>query len=126
MQNEIKDFSNKGVEGVKRVGAGVKSHLADFMNFIRTQGVVGLAVAFILGGAISALVASLVTNLINPVLGVALGKAKDMADAYLGFFGGKIMYGKFINDLINFLVIAFVVYFGVKKIGLDKIDKPKQ
>ena len=126
MQNNIKDLENAGVEGAKKVGAGIKNQFSDFIDFIRSQGIVGFAIAFILGGAISALVASVVTNLVNPVLGVVLGRAKDLADSYIAFFGAKIMYGKFINDVINFLVIALVVYLGVKKLGLDKLDKPKR
>jgi len=122
MENNIKEI---GVERVKKVGGGIKNQFSDFVDFIRKQGIVGFAVAFILGGAISALVASIVTNLVNPILGVILGKAKDLADTYINFFGAKIMYGKFINDVINFFVIALVVYFGVKKLGLDKLDKPK-
>lgn len=126
MQNNIKDIEKVGVEGVKKVGTGIKNQFSDFVDFIRRQGIVGFAVAFILGGAVSALVASIVTNLVNPILGVVLGRAKDLADTYIAFFGAKIMYGKFINDVINFFVIALVVYFGVKKLGLDKLDKPKQ
>lgn len=126
MNENIQNLERKGVDGVKKIGNGVKSQFADFIDFIRKQGIVGFAVAFILGGAISALVASIVNNLVNPVLGVALGSAKDLADNYLNFFGGKVMYGKFINDLINFFVIALVVYFGVKKFHLEKLDKPKE
>jgi len=126
MNENIKNLEGKGIDGVKKVGNGVKNQFADFVDFIRKQGVIGFAVAFILGGAISALVASLVNNLINPVLGVALGGAKDLAANYLSFFGANIMYGKFLNDLINFFVIALVVYFGVKKLHLEKLDKPKQ
>ena len=126
MQNNIKDIEKVGVEGVKKVGAGIKNQFSDFIDFIRKQGIVGFAIAFILGGAISALVTSIVVNLVNPILGVILGSAKDLAANSVNFFGGNIMYGKFLNDLINFIVIAFVVYFGVKKLGLDKLDKPKQ
>jgi large conductance mechanosensitive channel len=119
------NIKERGVEGVKKLGGGFKNQITGFIDFIRTQGVVGFAVAFILGGAVSVLVTSLVNNLVNPILGVALGSAKDLAANSLSFFGANIMYGKFLNDLINFFVIAFVVYFGVKKLGLDKLDKPK-
>lgn len=122
---EQKNIKQKGIEGVKKIGHGVKSQFSDFVDFIRTQGVVGFAVAFILGGAISALVASLVLNIINPVLGVILGSARDLVANSLDLFGAKIMYGKFLNDLINFFVLALVVYFGVRKFHLDKLDKPK-
>ena len=125
MENEIIKTEENKVSGVRKVGRSLKNQFTDFVEFIRKQGIIGFAIAFILGGAISVLVASLVSNIVNPILGVLLGKARDMADVYLNFFGGKIMYGKFINDLINFFVIALIVYFGVKKLGLDKLDKPK-
>jgi large conductance mechanosensitive channel len=103
----------------------IKDQLKGFLEFIRTQGVVGLAVGLILGGAVTNLVTSLVKNLVNPLLGIVLGQAKDLATAYVGVLGAKIMYGNVILDLINFAVIAAIVYFGVKKLGLDKLDKPK-
>lgn len=127
METNIKDnIKEKGFEGTVIIGSAVRNQFSDFVDFIRRQGIVGFAVAFILGGAISALVTSIVVNLVNPILGVILGSAKDLAANSVNFFGGNIMYGKFLNDLINFVVIALVVYFGVKKLGLDKLDKPKQ
>lgn len=99
--------------------------LKGFFDFIREQGVVGLAVGFILGGAISKLVASLVKDLINPVLGIVLGAAGDLSTMSLKVGAVEIMFGSFISALIDFLVIAIVVYFGVKGLGLDKIDKKK-
>lgn len=120
------NIKEKGVEGVRKIGGGLRGQFTGFIDFIRTQGVVGFAVAFIVGGAVSLLVKSGIDNIVNPVLGIVLGRAKDLADSYIAFFGAKIMWGKFLNDLINFLVLAAVVYFGVKKFGLDKLDKPKQ
>lgn len=96
-----------------------------FIEFIRTQGVVGLAVGFILGKAVSDVVGSIVTDLINPIIGIALGKLGDLSELSLHVLSAEITYGKFISILINFAIIAFVVYFGVKKLGLDKLDKPK-
>lgn len=96
-----------------------------FIEFIREKGVVGLAVGFILGGAISKLVASFVTDIINPILGIILGLAKGLDTAYLKLGPIKIMYGNFISNVINFTVIAFVVYFGVKILRLDKLEKKK-
>ena len=104
----------------------IKQQLKGFLEFVRTQGVVGLAVGLILGGAVTTLVTSLVKNLINPLLGILLGQAKNLADAQLNVLGAHITYGSFILDLINFIVVALVVYFGVKKLGLDKLDKAKE
>lgn len=96
-----------------------------FIEFIREKGVVGLAVGFILGGAVSKLVTSFVSDAVNPFLSVALGMAGDLQNMYFQVFSIKVMWGSFASNLVNFLVIAFVVYFGVKILKLDKLDKPK-
>jgi large conductance mechanosensitive channel len=97
-----------------------------FLNFIREQGVMGLAVGFILGGAISKVVSSLVTDIINPLIGILLGFTANLADASFWLAGSQVMWGHFLTVLIDFAVIAAVVYFGVHGLGLDKIDKPKE
>lgn len=94
-----------------------------FLDFIREQGVVGLAVGFILGGAVSKLVSAVVTDIINPILGAFLGSLGGLKNAYLSIYNTKIMYGDLLSVLIDFIIIASVVYFGVKKLGLDKLDK---
>jgi large conductance mechanosensitive channel len=94
--------------------------MSGFIDFIRKQGVVGLAVGFILGGAVSKVVSALVTDIINPILGLVPG---DLKTAAISIGSGKILYGDLISVLIDFLVIAFVVYFGVKWLKLDKLDK---
>lgn len=99
--------------------------MKNFIEFIRTQGVVGLAVGFILGKAVSDVVASIVNDLVNPIIGIALGKFGNLSTLSIHILSANITYGKFISILINFIIIAFVVYFGVKKLGLDKLDKPK-
>jgi large conductance mechanosensitive channel len=94
-----------------------------FVEFIRDKGVVGLAVGFILGGAVQKVVTSLIADIISPVLSVILGAAGDLKDAYLAIGPIKIMWGDFTANLIDFLVIAFVVYFGVTLLKLDRLDK---
>ncbi len=100
-------------------------NMKGFLDFIREQGAIGLAVGFILGGAVSDLVKSIIDNLINPILGIVLNKVDGLEAATFGFFGATIKYGALISTLINFCVIAAVVYFGVKKLKLDKLDKSK-
>lgn len=97
-----------------------------FVNFIREQGVVGLAVGFILGGAVSKVVSSMVNDLINPLLGILLGATGELDNAYLEIASVKIMWGNFLGNLIDFLVIAMVVYFSFKVLKLDKLDKKKK
>jgi len=96
-----------------------------FIDFIREQGVAGLAVGFILGGAVSKVVTALVTDVINPLLGIVLGAAGGLKTASFGVGSAQIMYGDFLSVLIDFIVVALVVYYGVKLIGLDKLDKKK-
>jgi large conductance mechanosensitive channel len=96
-----------------------------FVDFIREQGVVGLAVGFILGGAVSKVVASLVADIVTPLMGLALGAVGNLKDAYVMIGGAVLMWGNFINTAIDFIVIALVVYFGVKVLRLDTLDKKK-
>lgn len=105
--------------------------LGGFMEFVRTQGVVGLAVGLVLGGAVTVLVKSLIDNIVMPPLGFVLGSAEGLKG--LEWHIGKtatgqdtiLYYGTFLNDLINFAVIAIVVYLIVHILGFDKLDKKK-
>lgn len=95
-----------------------------FIDFIREQGVVGLAVGFILGGAVSKIVSSLVDNVINPLVGLALGKV-NLADKMLVFGAATLKWGAFVSSIVDFVIVAAVIYFGVKMIGLENLDKKK-
>ncbi len=97
-----------------------------FIDFIRTRGIVGFAVGFILGKAISDLVGSLVTDIINPLIGLATGHLGDLNSMALHIFSASVNYGKFINVLLNFIILAFVVYFVFKVLKIERLDKPKE
>lgn len=99
----------------------VSGGLQGFMQFIREQGVVGLATGFILGGAVSKLVTALVNDIVNPILGAVLGSTEGLKAMKLG----PVLLGDFVSVLIDFIIIAAVVYFVVKGLGLDKMDKAK-
>lgn len=103
----------------------VKNTISGFMDFVREAGVIGLAVAFMLGGAITKVVTSLVNDMINPILGIFLGAAGNLKEMAIMVGGAKIAWGSFVNSIIDFVIVAAVVYFGVKKLGLDKLDKKK-
>jgi len=96
-----------------------------FIDFIREQGVVGLAVGFILGGAVSKVVTALVNDVIDPLLGIVLGAAGGLKTASLSVASAQILYGDLIGVCVDFAVVALVVYYGVKAIGLEKLDKAK-
>lgn len=107
----------------------VKDHLSfvtKFILFVRQQGVMGLAVAVVLGGAVQKVVTALVTDILTPILGILLGQNKDFATAGLTIGKSTILYGDFIANLINFFIIAFAVYLLVKVIHADMLDKPKE
>lgn len=97
-----------------------------FLDFVREQGVVGLAVGFILGGAVAKVVSSVVDDLINPLVGLALGSADGLSGASFKLADATIKYGSFLSVLLDFIIIALVVYFGVKLLKLDKMDKSKE
>ncbi|MEI8361388.1 MAG: MscL family protein [bacterium] len=92
-----------------------------FFQFIREQGVVGLAIGFILGGAINKLVGSLVADIIQPAIAMIFGSSQNLTDLKYGL----IMYGKFLASLIDFTVLSAVVYFGFKGLKLDQLDIKK-
>ena len=96
------------------------------MDFIRERGVISLAIGFILGGAVTKLVASLVTDIINPILGFFLGYAGGLTKITLSLGNAQIKIGNFLSMLIDFIVIALVVYFGVTLLKLDRLDKTKE
>lgn len=105
----------------------LNNSLKGFLDFVRTQGVIGLAVGIILGTAVTKLVASLVNDIINPVVGIFLGSLGDLKAVMIPVYGtsANIAIGSFISSFIDFVIIAAVVYFVVKGLGFDKMDKPK-
>jgi len=112
---------------------GKGTHFATgFATFIRTQGVIGLAVGLVLGGAVSVVVKSFVDNIIMPPLGLLLGSADGLKGLALNLGktdAGKeavLHYGVFLNDMINFLVIALTVYLVIHELRLDRLDKKKE
>jgi len=97
--------------------------MSGFIGFIRKQGVVGLAIGFILGGAVSKLVSAFVDDIINPVIGLVLGKVSNLADAMISIGPVHILWGHFFSALIDFIIIALVIYYGFKVLRLDQLDK---
>lgn len=95
-----------------------------FIEFIKSQGIVGLAVGFIMGGSITKLITDFVNNIINPIIGIFMG-ATNLENSYLQIADAKIMWGNFISSLINFIIIALIVYFSVKFLKIEKLDQKK-
>ena len=96
-----------------------KSFMQEFMDFLNKYGVIGLAVAFVMGAAVTKLVTALVTDLIMPIIG-ALIPGGDWRAATLTIGSIKFMVGDFIGVLIDFIIIALVIFMIVKTIVKEK------
>ncbi len=87
--------------------------IKEFKEFISKGNVMDLAVGIIIGAAFTAIVTSLVDNLIQPLIGLFMGGV-DFSSMALAVGEAKFMYGSFITAVINFLIVAFVVFILVK------------
>ncbi len=90
--------------------------LKEFRDFINRGNVIDLAVAVIIGAAFTAIVNSLVNDIIMPIIGVILGGI-DFTSLAITVGSATITYGNFIQAVINFLIIAFVIFLMVKAIN---------
>lgn len=81
-----------------------------FRDFILRGNVMDLAVAVIIGAAFTAIVTALTADIINPLLGAFIGKP-DFSYLIADVHGGKVLYGSFLTAIVNFLILAGVVYF---------------
>ena len=90
--------------------------LKEFKEFVSRGNVLDLAVGVIIGGAFTSIVKALVNYLINPLIGLFVGGI-DFSDWSFKVAGATFKYGSFINAVINFLIIAFVVFIIVKTVN---------
>lgn len=107
----------------------MKKFISEFKEFISRGNVIDLAVGIIIGSAFTAIVNSLVNQVIMPAISFIIGKIdftgrKFPSDAAEG--EAAIMYGAFIQQIINFLIIAFVVFCIVKMINKLKRVKAEE
>lgn len=96
---------------------------------MRTQGVVGLAIGFIIGTQAKVLVDQLNASFINPLLGLVIGSGDNLTAQNFSLTLGKntavFNWGQFVFVLINFMITAAIIYFTFKWLRLDKLDKKK-
>ncbi|MCA9974016.1 MAG: large-conductance mechanosensitive channel protein MscL [Anaerolineales bacterium] len=98
--------------------------LKEFMQFIKRGNVLDLAVAVIIGAAFGAIVTSLVNDLLMPLIGIVLGGV-DFTSLAVQVDDATLTYGNFIQAVINFLAIAFVVFLLVRQVKkLERQDPP--
>ena len=97
--------------------------LKEFRDFIDRGNVIDLALAVIIGGAFGAIITSLVNDIIMPLIGVILG-GLDFAALSIQVGEATILYGSFIQAIVNFLIIAFVLFLIVR--SYNKLQKEKE
>lgn len=112
-----------------------------FMDFVREQGVVGLAVGLAIGTQAGATVKALVEGFINPIVAFVVGSQDGLLEASWNIIGQDtaetdywltlgertlvVQWGAIFSSLITLLAVAAVIYFIVKGFKLDKLDKKK-
>lgn len=113
-RKEIKDVNKKLNKGA-----------SEFKEFIMRGDVVDLAVGVIIGGAFGKIVTSLVNDILMPIIGVLIGGI-DFSGLSINIYDAKIMYGSFIQQVVDFLIISFCIFIFIKIIGkFTKKDEEK-
>jgi large conductance mechanosensitive channel len=101
----------------------------EFFDFLKTFGIIGLAIAFVIGQAASKLVTALVTDIIDPIIGFFLpaGSLEALSFKMTNVAGTttEFKYGDLISNIIDFLIIAFIVFLAYKQLSKYKIVEDK-
>lgn len=101
----------------------MKKILKEFKEFISRGSVVDLAVGVIVGGAFSKIVTSLVNDILMPIIGIVIG-GLDFSSLSITFRDANIAYGAFIQNVIDFLIVAACIFMFVKLINsIEKLGK---
>lgn len=113
-----------------KAAAAATGQASGFLNFIRTQGVIGLAVGLAIGAAAGDTVKKLVEGFINPVVQFIVGSGSTLATAHYVFkFGDRqadFLWGAFVSSAISLVATAFVIYVIIHGLKLDRLDKKKE
>jgi large conductance mechanosensitive channel len=97
-----------------------------FIHFLRTQGIAGLAIGFIIGTAAQQFVQSFSKDIVSPIVGKSLGAFGDLRTASSTLAGMTFGWGNFISELVNLVIIALVVYLLFTALRLNRLDERKQ
>ncbi len=98
--------------------------IREFMAFLKQYGVIGLAIAVIIGGKLNLLVTSLVNDLLTPLIFQPALRAAGVENIYQLAYNG-IMYGKVVGALIDFIIVAFIVFLFAKKVMKEEVVTKK-
>lgn len=108
----------------------VSNQMRGFVDFLREQSVVGLAIGLVLGTQAKQLVDQLIASFFNPLIGLLLpGQgtlAQKTATVSIGGKSAAFGWGAFVISLLTFIIVAAVVYYVFKGLRLDKLDKKKE
>ena len=102
---------------------GTKGFIGEFKEFISRGNVMDLAVGVIIGGAFGKIVTSLVDNILMPLIGMIIG-GHDFSSLSATVGTATIQYGLFIQNIIDFLIVAFCIFLIVK--GINKLSNLKK
>lgn len=97
----------------------------EFKEFISKGNVLDLAVGVIVGGAFGKIVTSLVDDIIMPIIGLIIGGI-DFSGLSLKIGEATVKYGMFIQNIVNFLIIAFSIFLVVKAVNKMRRIKPEK
>ena len=100
----------------------MKKFLEEFKAFALKGNVMDLAVGVIIGGAFQAIVTSLVGDIITPIIGIFA--STDFSNLIATINGSEVKYGAFITAIINFIIMAFIIFCIAK--GLNKLAERKK
>lgn len=107
----------------------MKHFFKEFKEFVMRGNVVDMAVGIIIGGAFTAIVTSLVNDVLMPIISLATGGFDFTALCIVlgsGENAATLNYGSFISAVINFVLIAFVIFVIIKSINKIRKEKPKE
>jgi large conductance mechanosensitive channel len=103
----------------KMVPGKAKGFLSEFHAFAMQGNIIDLAVGIVIGTAFNAIVNSLVADVVMPIIATLFG-TPDFNSIHLG----QIMIGKFITNIVNFIIIAFSVFIVIKFLNRNKKTEP--
>ena len=95
--------------------------LKEFRDFAMRGNVIDLAVAVIIGGAFGKIIASLVADILMPLIGLVLGGV-NFSDLAITVRGAEVKYGLFIQNIVDFIIIAFVIFLIVR--AMNRMQRP--
>ena len=99
------------------------SIVKEFREFAIKGNVVDLAVGVIIGAAFGKIVASAVADIVMPIVGMLIGGV-DFTDLAITLGGAKILYGKFIQTCLDFVIVAWAIFIAIKVINRLKREEP--